>query len=224
VIDAEVFPSTEDSTTLGDSARALTLAFAEAKAFGDYGLFFRAWLRHPAIIGAIMPTRAPLAEAMAGAAATVGCKAVLELGGGTGSITRALIDSGIAPENLTIIERNPLFHRLLTRRFPSLRILYGDAVNLGNTLGMNDKGRLDVVVSSLPRIGWPLARQRSILEQCFALLRADGVFLEFSYGPFSPVPRTLVNGLGLVARRVRHVWSNFPPATVWGYQRASALR
>jgi phospholipid N-methyltransferase len=71
-------------------------------------------------------------------------------------------------------------------------------------------------------VGWPLARQRSILEQCFALLRADGVFLEFSYGPCSPVPRTLVKGLGLVACRLQRVWSNFPAATVWGYSRACA--
>ena len=83
-----------------------------------------------------------------------------------------------------------------------------------------EMGRVGVVVSSLPRVGWPLARQRSILEQCFTALRGEGVFLEFSYGPLSPVPLRLVRELGLVPRPVQRVWGNFPPATIWEYRRA----
>jgi hypothetical protein len=49
---------------------------------GDQALFFQAWLRQPAIIGAIMPTRPPLARAMARAA--TGNRPMVELGGGTG--------------------------------------------------------------------------------------------------------------------------------------------
>jgi phosphatidylethanolamine/phosphatidyl-N-methylethanolamine N-methyltransferase len=220
VIDSEETLGIGSPAGFYDSARSPSWGFAETTMFGDQGLFFRAWLHQPATIGAIMPTRAPLARAMA--RATIGSKSVLELGGGTGPITRALIESGVSRHHLTIVERNPAFYRLLTRRFPSLRILCGDAENLSNILGVEGIGLLDAVVSSLPRIGWPLERQRSILEQCFAWLRADGVFLEFSYGPFSPIPRTMLKGLGLVGSRLRWVWGNFPPATIWGYRRARA--
>src|SRR5580704_12943830 len=99
---------------------------------GDQALFFQTWLRQPAIIGAIMPTRSPLARAMARAAAGGG--PIVELGGGTGSITRALVESGAGPSHLTVIERHPIFHQLLTDRFPSLRVLRGDAEELGNIL------------------------------------------------------------------------------------------
>ena len=184
----------------------------------DQALFFQTWLRQPAIIGAIMPTRPPLARAMARAA--VGGGPVVELGGGTGPITRALIESGAGPSDLTVIERHPIFHQLLTDRFPSLRVLCGDAQELGNILAPAEMGQVGIVVSSLPRVGWPLARQRSILEQCFTALRGDGAFLEFSYGPLSPVPSRLVRELGLVPRRVQRVWDNFPPATIWAYRRA----
>jgi phosphatidylethanolamine/phosphatidyl-N-methylethanolamine N-methyltransferase len=184
----------------------------------DQALFFKTWLRQPAIIGAIMPTRPPLARAMARAA--VGGGPVVELGGGTGPITRALIESGAGPSDLTVIERHPIFHQLLTDRFPSLRVLCGDAQELGNILAPAEMGQVGIVVSSLPRVGWPLARQRSILEQCFAALRRDGAFLEFSYGPLSPVPSRLVRELGLVPRPVQRVWNNFPPATIWAYRRA----
>jgi phosphatidylethanolamine/phosphatidyl-N-methylethanolamine N-methyltransferase len=185
---------------------------------GDQALFFQTWLRQPAIIGAIMPTRPPLARAMARAA--VGGGPVVELGGGTGPITRALIESGAGPPHLTVIERHPIFHQLLTDRFPSLRVLCGDAQELRNILAPAEMGQVGVVVSSLPRIGWPLARQRSILEQCFTALRGDGAFLEFSYGPRSPVPVRPVRELGLVPRPVQRVWGNFPPATIWEYRRA----
>ena len=186
---------------------------------GDQALFFQVWLHQPASIGAIMPTRSPLARAMA--RAVTGDRPVVELGGGTGPITRALVESGVEPAHLTVIERNPVFHKLLTDRFPSFRILCGDAEELGNILSPAEMGQVGTVVSSLPRVGWPLARQRSILEQCFAALHRDGVFLEFSYGPMSPVPRRLVKKLGLAARRLRRVWGNFPPAAIWEYRRAA---
>ena len=194
---------------------------SHAGLLGDQALFFQTWLRQPAIIGAIMPTRPALARAMARAA--VGGGPIVELGGGTGPITRALVESGAMARHLTVIERHPLFHRLLTDRFPSLRVLCGDAEELGNMLAPAEMGRVGVVVSSLPRLGWPLTRQRSILEQCFTALRGGGVFLEFSYGPLSPIPVRLVRELDLAPRRLQRVWGNFPPATIWAYRRADTL-
>ncbi len=185
----------------------------------EAALFFGAWLRHPANIGAIMPTRAPLARAMGGEAAGQRTGSIVELGGGTGPLTRALLASGISHDRLTVIERNPVFHRFLVRQFPNLRILHADAEQLTQALTRHQVGRVRTIVSSLPRVGWPLALQRSILHQCFAALGSEGVFLEFSYGPVSPVPRILLRELGLVARRLKRVWGNFPPATVWGYRR-----
>jgi len=83
-----------------------------------------------------MPTRTALARAMARAAVSVGYGSVVELGGGTGPITRALIDSVPSPRSLVVIERDPTFHRLLTHRFPALRILHGDAEDLLSILGV----------------------------------------------------------------------------------------
>jgi phosphatidylethanolamine/phosphatidyl-N-methylethanolamine N-methyltransferase len=211
--------------SLSSQARSSGIApaweISQSAPLGDQALFFQTWLRQPAIIGAIMPTRPPLARAMARAA--VGGGPIVELGGGTGPITRALVESGARPRHLTVIERHLIFHRLLTDRFPSLRVLCGDAEELGNMLAPVEIGRVGVVVSSLPRVGWPLARQRSILEQCFTALRGEGVFLEFSYGPLSPIPGRLVKELDLVPRRLQRVWGNLPPATIWEYRRADTL-
>lgn len=191
--------------------------------FGDEELFFRTWLNEPVTIGAIMPTREPLAQAMSEAALrNAGVRAgkrILELGGGTGPLTRALAMRAPNPETITVVERNPVFHRLLKRRFSRLQVILGDAESLAAVLREHSVGPIGAVVSSLPRVGWPAARQYSILKQCFDLLGAQGEFLEFSYGPFSPVSRTLVRELGLTALRARRVWSNLPPASIWSYRR-----
>jgi phosphatidylethanolamine/phosphatidyl-N-methylethanolamine N-methyltransferase len=181
----------------------------------DQALFFQAWLSQPLSIGAVMPTRPPLARAMA--RAITSDRPVLELGGGTGSITRALVEFGV--RHLTVVERNPTFHRLLSNRFPGFRVLCANAEDLDIILPPRELGEIGTVVSSLPRIGWPMARQRSILELCFAALHQDGAFLEFSYGPASPVPGQLVKELGLTARRLHRLWGNFPPASIWEYRR-----
>ena len=141
---------------------------------GDQVLFFLAWLLQPAVIDAVMPTRPPLARAMARAA--TGNRPVMELGGGTGPITGALVESGVESTHLTVIERNPVFRRLLTDRFPSLRIICGDAEGLNNILTRAEAGQVSAVVFSLQRVGWPLACQRWNLAQCLAALRGNEVY------------------------------------------------
>ncbi len=190
----------------------------------DALLFFRAWLSEPVTIGAVMPTRARLADAMSDAAlGNPGVRAgkrIIELGGGTGPLTRALAMHAPDPGCITVVERNPVFQEVLRRRFPLVQVIPGEADRLATIARTYNVGPVGAVVSSLPRVGWPLARQRRILMQCFALLERDGEFLEFSYGPFSPVPRRLIRELGLSASRVRQVWRNLPPASIWSYRRA----
>lgn len=213
----KAFPTAAIANDASSAAQSTVRHIRYAAPLSDEAVFFQAWLSQPAVIGAIMPTRSALARAIAHVVGSN--RPVLELGGGTGPITQALVDSGIHATQLTVIERNPVFHRMLTDRFPSLRILCGNAEGLYEILSPAEIGQVGAIVSSLPRVGWPVSSQRSILEQSFSVLREDGAFLEFSYGPFSPVPRQLVSELGLTAQRLRRVWGNFPPATIWEYRR-----
>ena len=51
-------------------------------------------------------------------------------------------------------------------------------------------------------------------------LTEDGVLVQFTYGPSSPVSRRILQRLGLEARRTSWVVENFPPASVWRYRPA----
>ena len=55
---------------------------------------------------------------------------VVELGPGTGPVTQALLQRGLAPERLILVEYDPAFCRLLERRFPGVRVIQGDAYDL----------------------------------------------------------------------------------------------
>ena len=87
----------------------------------DSHAFFKLWLRHPLSIGNFTVSSRDLAEAMARAVPrTMG--PVIELGGGTGVVTQALLDSGVKPEELIVVEYNAVLHGLLSERFPGVRV------------------------------------------------------------------------------------------------------
>ncbi|MGH6882786.1 MAG: hypothetical protein ACREFM_17835, partial [Hypericibacter sp.] len=72
--------------------------------------WLKIWIRNPMKLGAIVPSSRELALAMARLVPTDRKGPVVELGGGTGVITRGLIETGIAPEDLIVIERDPTLH------------------------------------------------------------------------------------------------------------------
>ena len=172
-------------------------------------------------MGALTPSGERLAQAMAEAVSACGSGLVVELGGGTGALTRALLASGVAPERLIVVERDRKLCRLLRRRFPAVRILERDARTVRDALGHETPGTVAAVVSSLPLLSMPPAMRRAILTEAFGLMDEDGVFAQFTYGISSPVPSQLLECLGLQASAAARVWLNLPPAQVWLYRHAA---
>ncbi len=184
-------------------------------------VFFRQWLRNPFAIGAVMPSGRELARAMAKASDSESGRLVIELGGGTGSITQALLDSGLPPEQLVVIERDRRLYRVLAARFPQVRILNMDAVKALKTLGVEYRGDVGSIVSGLPLLSMPPEFQETLLEESFRLVGRDGDFIQFTYGPVSPVSQRRLAALGLRAQKVSRARLNIPPASVWRFLRTS---
>ncbi len=185
------------------------------------GLFFSRWLRNPLRTGAIVPSSAELAQLMAAQVDPRRCDAVVELGGGTGAITNALLDTGVPAEQLIVVEKDPELHQLLAARFPGVRVLRADATRLALHLrrcGLNSVG---TVVSSLPLLSMSEQRQRLILKQAFKLLEANGAFVQFTYGIGSPIALAKLTEWTIEARLIGRAWRNVPPASVWRLVRRS---
>ena len=96
----------------------------------DIRLFMASWLRSPLKIGALVPSSAALADCMAAQLDPENQGTVLELGPGTGTVTRALLARGLEPAQLVIVERDANFCHLLRNRFPGVQVLHADARSL----------------------------------------------------------------------------------------------
>ena len=182
---------------------------------------FRQWLRDPLRTAAIAPSSRELAAAMI-AELPPHTTRVIELGGGTGALTRALLAHGIRGDALLVVELNEELHEYLHERFPAVRIALGDASELraiAERCGFLAQGPADAVVSGLGLLAMPVAMQRAILAAGFACLRPGGRFIQFTYGPQPPVVDAVVEALGLQVHRGDFVLRNVPPATVYVYER-----
>lgn len=186
--------------------------------------FIGQWLKNPRQTASIAPSSRELAAAMI-AELPAHSRRVIELGGGTGAITHALVEHGIGGGDLLVLELNEELHAHLRLRFPAEVLVLGDAVDLPKLAaasGFLDAGTADAVISGLGLLTMDRDLVLRILRSAFACLRLDGRFIQFTYGPSSPVAETELEALGLRMRRGDFVLRNVPPATVYVYERVAA--
>lgn len=184
--------------------------------------FFIAWLRSPRRTGSPVPSGESLARAMADQVDLSRPGHIIELGAGTGVVTTALLKAGIPHDRLIIIERNKDFFELLQEKFPDAQILQQDAQKLAQILRQHHIHEVNAVVSSLPLLSLPAQVQRNVVEQISTVLGPDSIYIQYTYGLLSPVPKRLLHGFTLTGRRVRRIWRNIPPAFIWRYTKKNA--
>ena len=178
-------------------------------------LFFRQWLRSPKSMGSILPSSMALARAVTDAVAWEPGQTVVELGAGTGAISQGLLERGMPPEALTMIELDEQLYDYLRNRFPGVRVVHGDATRLSEIIAEQRIEQVSTVVSGLPMVNMPFDFKRAIVHESAKSLMPGGYMLQYSYSPLSPIP---AKKLGVKAEIVRFVLRNVPPATVWRFR------
>ena len=185
--------------------------------------FVARWLRSPRTVGAVAPSGQQLASAMA-AQVIPASGLVVELGGGTGVITAALLRQGIAPGQLLVIETCMSMAHNLAIRFPDVTILHADAARLSSLLQQSRLENPATVVSSLPLLSLPHRQRFRILKEIAAVLPVGGRLVQFTYSPLPPISVLLAKRLGFEGNRVRRIAINLPPAAVWVYEKKRSVR
>ncbi len=195
---------------------------APSRPLTDEARFFRAWFGNPLQTGAVAPSGRALSRMMARYVDPAGDGLVVELGPGTGPVTQALLQRGVAPERLALVEFDAGFCRLLQQRFPGCRVTQGDAYDLRRTLGDLGEQKIAAVVSSLPLLTRPEPQRSQLVAQAFDMMGPGGVFIQFTYGMVSPLPLRSRDGNAppYVGQPSPPVWLNLPPARVWVYRAA----
>ncbi len=136
---------------------------------------------------------------------------IIELGAGTGAVTKALLERGIPPTRLLVFERSETMASLLVQRFPGIRIIQDDAANMENYLPKN--AYVASIVSSLPFVSLPTSVSENIIRAIQKSL-GDSPLIQYTYALNQ---KTLLEEKGFTIENKHTVWLNIPPAHVMSY-------
>ncbi|MCV9999124.1 class I SAM-dependent methyltransferase [Pararhizobium sp. YC-54] len=186
------------------------------KKFDEEIRFFKGWRSNMKAVGSIVPTSGITARRMASVVNPHSGLPVLELGPGTGVITKAILQKGVQPENLVSIEFSTDFFQHLVKTYPDVDFINGDAFDLDKTLGARRDQQFDSVISAVPLLNFPMHMRVSLIDDLLSRIPVGRPVIQISYGPLSPVvampDRYQISHYDFVVR-------NIPPAQLWVYRK-----
>lgn len=178
--------------------------------------FLKGMINGPKTVGAIVPTSIYTARRMASVINPQSGLPVLELGPGTGVITKAILERGVPPEKLVAIEYSADFYSHLVDTFPGVKFIHGDAFDLNRTLAPLGQIKFDSIVSGIPLLNFPMAMRVKLLEDLLDRLPPGRPVIQFSYGPVSPI---VAKPESYHIQHFDFMIRNIPPAQLWIYRR-----
>ena len=114
--------------------------------------FFKGFLRNPKEVGSLIPSSRFLTRRVLKCGDAKTARVIIELGPGTGVLTREILEQMPADGTLIAVELLPEFVELLARAYPDPRLtLYnGSSADLEKALAEAGEVRADLVVSGIP--------------------------------------------------------------------------
>lgn len=201
----------------------------------DYRVFWREFRQSFQSTGAVLPSGPGLAKALAHYVANGGSsRRILEVGAGTGAVTRHIVAAMRPDDQLLLVESNAQFVNRLQHRLdgdPSFRSHAGQ-VSLAHTRveELPEEEPFDLIISGLPLNNFSVAVVEQILGRLRRLLMPGGVLSFFEYVAIRRAKmlfsrtgeRQRLRGIGRVldewldGKEVRRdcVLANIPPAWV----------
>lgn len=179
-------------------------------------VFLGQMARQPLKVGAVAPSGPILGRTMARDLSSTSGN-VIELGGGTGAITKAILKQGLPEKNLCVFEINPVFVKKLKSRFPGVAILEEPAQNIA-AAPFTD---VEAIISGLPLLSFSRKLQQEILKSVFDFLPVGAPYIQFTYSTSSPISKRFIEEFGLTVEKRKRVYLNVPPATVFVYRKAA---
>ncbi|MDI6778411.1 MAG: methyltransferase domain-containing protein [Patescibacteria group bacterium] len=174
---------------------------------------FHLFLKNPGRIGSVAASSPFLAREITKKIDLSSAKCVVELGSGTGTITKKILEK-LSPDCLFLcFEIEPDFVKELEKKIndPRVKIICDSAENIDIYLKKYRFEKADYIISGLPLASLPTKTSRSILRNVYAYLATGGQYIQFQYSLSSL--RQIKYFFSSVA--VSFVFFNFPPAFVY---------
>ena len=179
--------------------------------------FLRGFLKHPVMVGSIIPSSRLLIERMLRPVDWDETRLFVEYGPGVGTFTRDLLDRLSPDAKLVTIDTNPDFTRYLTKSIddPRLVAVTGSAADVEQILAERGLGKADYVLSGLPFSTLPPGVGDAIAKATAKVVRPGGAFLVYQFNP--KVLDFIKPHFDKVDRGFE--WINVPPATLfWAWR------
>jgi phospholipid N-methyltransferase len=181
------------------------------------GMFFRGFIKHPVMVGSIIPSSTKLIEKMLSRVDWANTKVFVEYGPGVGTFCGHILERMAPDATLIAIDTNPDFIEYLGARIPDSRFVpvQGSAADVRTILADRGHAHADYILSGLPFSTLPPGIGPRIASETHAALRPGGAFLVYQFSPkvrdfLAPHFSRIDHGFELV---------NIPPAQLyWGWK------
>jgi phospholipid N-methyltransferase len=179
--------------------------------------FLQAFLKSPLKVGAIAPSSPDLARMMLEGVEPNENNIIVELGVGTGAITKYIRDVIPNERSYLGIELDPQLVRSLHYKYPELNIVCGNASELVRIHEASGLGKVGYVLCCLPFVTLPGEVAKNILSEVDGFMKEGCTFRAFQYahGYYSPAAlklRAYMRSRYGISHRSKLVVKNVPPA------------
>jgi phospholipid N-methyltransferase len=192
-------------------------AFARRASGGPLWMFFRGFIKHPVMVGSVIPSSKLLIDKMLAPVDWQNCKLFVEYGPGVGTFTQHILERLAPDATLLTIDTNSDFTHFLNGKFTDSRLqaVTGSAADVRQIMADRGFEEADFILSGLPFSTLPPGVGPKIAEQTAAALRTGGAFLVYQFSPkvrqfIAPHFKRIDKGFE---------WRNIPPATLfWAWK------
>ena len=179
--------------------------------------FLQAFLKNPAKVGAITPSSPELAQKMLKGIEPNEENIVLELGVGTGAITKYLQDILPNEKSYLGIELDRSLVKSLRKNYPDLEIVCGNATDAFSIHQKSGLGKVGYIICCLPFVSLPNEVGEKILLEIDKFMQTGCTFRTFQYAhgyyfPSAIKLREFMRERYGKAQRSRLIVKNVPPA------------
>lgn len=151
--------------------------------FGAWGVFFQGFLKHPVMVGSVIPSSRFTIRKMLGPVDWDRCKLFVEYGPGVGTFCRPVLDRLPRDGTLIVIDTNELFIDYLKRNIHDGRFIavHGSAENVEQIIRDHGHNHADYVLSGLPFSTLPEGVGERIAAATERAIRPGGAFLTYQF-------------------------------------------
>lgn len=184
---------------------------------GPWGVFFEGFLRHPVMVGSIIPSSRATITKMLAPVNWDECKLFVEYGPGVGTFCRPVLDRLRRDGQLIVIDTNPLFIDYLRATITDSRFtaVLGSAVDVEDIVRAHGHDHADYVLSGLPFSTLPDKVGPAIAAATHRVLRTGGAFLVYQFS---------AKARDFMARHFTRIdagfelWNVLPCKLFWGWK------